>query len=86
MRFNVGDTLLYIDDGNYPSLHNKTCTVLGYVNLLGKKLVEVQFDVTSGEPFTNYIESKNFKLVRRYNYSKGTPMKSKYRCRKLLDD
>lgn len=65
MKFEYGDIVIYNDDGSYPSLNNKTGTVIGQGIKIGVKYLLVDFVLYNGNTYGASIHKSRFKKVKK---------------------
>lgn len=65
MQFEYGDTVIYNDDGSFPSLNNKIGIVIGKDTTIGVKYLLVDFVLYNGNTFRARIHKSRFKKVKK---------------------
>ena len=65
MKFEYGDSVIYNDDGSFPSLNNKIGTVVGQDTKVGVKYLLVDFVLYNGKTFRASIDKSRFKKVKK---------------------
>ena len=65
MKFQVGDIVKYIDDGQYPAINNMRGRVVGIDELFGPKYIRVEFDVNSKITIELGIHKKHLKRIKK---------------------
>lgn len=63
MKIEFGDKLIYIDDGNFPTLNNKIATFIG-IDHLYKKYYVVDFILDVGKKFRGSLPKNCFKKIK----------------------
>ena len=65
MKFEYGDTVIYNDDGSFPSLNNKTGIVIDQDTIIGVKYLLVDFVLYNGNTFRASLRKNRFKKVKK---------------------
>lgn len=64
MKFYYDETVIYYDDGYFPSLNKKEGIVKDFDNHLGPKYLVVEFILDTGKKFTASLPIEKFKKIK----------------------
>lgn len=73
MKFNIGDTVKYIDDGSFPSLDQKEGTVVGIDTHLKIKYLKVEMNLHKNKKFIASLPYKKFIRIKKADNEERDP-------------